>query len=192
MTSDVESTNPIAAPSDSYVCLARSRADPDFWSSPRDVTLLILLLLPLLVVFGTQTDGTFNMYGDAKGLRQHYGFWIIFLSTTVLVSLASALVDRCAEILSNASNYLDGNATDAQRERLIRLTNQHIESLCLRTSMRYVLYFCVLVGLAFFVLNVIKTCDPYSTYGHDVFDAWSHQGGYITAKLYLLPVVLLV
>jgi len=192
MPAEAELGNTAPTASDNYVCLGRSRTSSDFWSSPRDITALILLLLPLVVLAATQVDGTFAMQGGGKGFKQHYGFWIIFVTTPGLVLLAGALLDRCTEILSNPGQYLSEGANPGQREQFRLLVERHLESLSLKTRHRYVLQFGILVGLSYFIINVIKTWDPYGTYGHDVFDAWNHEIGYLVTKLYLLPVVLLV
>jgi hypothetical protein len=192
MVSAAERRKALPSPSDGYVCLRRPSGNSDFWHSPRDVAALIFLLLPLAVLAATCTDGTFSMQGSAKGLAQHRGFWIIFVTTPGLIALTGALLDRFVAILEAPGEYLSVRATDTQRAKFSQMLIETIESLSLRTRSRYVLYFGVIVGLSYFVINVIKTWNPYDTYGHDVFDAWAHQSGFFVTKLYLLPIFLLV
>jgi hypothetical protein len=191
MTTEAETTSAFVAPSDCYLCLGRSKTSRDFWSSSRDVSALALFLLPLLILIATWTDGTFGIDGGT-GFKQHHGFWVIFVTTPGLIFLTGSLLDRFVEILSKPGEYLSDRATDVQRSELTNLVGEELQSLRLRGSLRYVLYFGVVVGLAYFIINVVKTWGPRGTYGHDVFDAWSHSAGYLTTKLYLLPVFLLV
>lgn len=179
------------APSDCYVCLGRSTTARDFWSSPRDVAALVCLLLPLLIVFGTWIDGTFSIAGG-RGFREHHGFWVIFVTTPGLILLSGGLLDRFVKILSNPGEYLSDRATEGQRAEFNAIVGQELQSQRLQGRLRHGLHFGVVVGLLYFIINVVKTWRPHSTYGHDVFDAWEHLGGYLTTKLYLLPVFLLV
>lgn len=180
-----------ATPSDFYICLRRSKTSANFWLSSRDITAVALFGLPLLILLATWTDGTFRIDGGT-GFMQHHGFWIVFGTTPGLVLVSGSLLDRFVEILSKPGEYLNDRATDAQRLQLEKIVDEEINSLCLRGRFRHVLSFGVVVGLLYYVINVVKTWRPHGTYGHDVFDAWSHSAGYLTTKLYLLPVFLIV
>ena len=175
-------------PSESYGCLNGNQTTSDFWRSPRDLATLVLLLLPLLVFAATLVDGTYSMQGESKGFAQHYGFWAIFATTPALLRLAGHMLDRYVSILSKPDGYLSDRATPDQRAEFDRIVGEHINSLALNSRLRYVLYFGMCVGLAFYIINIHETWDPYPTYGHDVFDAWRHKAGYFLTKLYLLPV----
>jgi hypothetical protein len=179
------------APSACYVCLGRSPEKRDFWSSPRDLSAVVLLVLPLLILLSTWIDGTISIDGG-KGFSQHHGFWVIFVTTPGLILLSGTLLDRFVKILSNPGEYLSDRATAAQRSAFDAIVEEELQSLRLQSPLRYALYFGVLVGLCYFIINVIKTWRPQGTYGHDVFDAWQHLAGYLTTKCYLLPVFLLV
>lgn len=192
MTSDAQVPEDPSVPSDCYILLGKSRTSTDFWASPRDLAAIVLLVFPLLILAATWIDGTCSLDGDAKGFRQHHGFWIIFVTTPALVLLAGALLDRFVKILREPHAYLSAAASETQLEELRAIAKREIDGLCLRTNGRFILYFGIIVGLIYFFINVVKTWDPSETYGHDVFDAWAHTTGYFTTKIYLLPVFVLV
>src|SRR5438270_4749153 len=192
MTLDLQVPADGLTPSECYLLLGCSRKSRDFWSSPRDLAALAFLLLPLFIRLATQIDGTFALAGEAKGFKQHHGFWIIFATTPALLLLAGALLDRFVKILQTPGDYLSAKASREQFKELQDLAKREIDGLCLRSDARFALYFGVIVGLMYFIINILKTWAPTDTYGHDVFDAWAHTTGYFVTKLYLLPVFVLV
>ena len=181
-----------AKPSDFYVVLRRSPASRDLWRSARDLSALLFLLFPALIFLATVADGTQVMPAGAKGYLQHHGFWVIFVTTPTLICLAGLVLDRYYDILNKPETYLVRAASEAQIADLRVLASEELNELCLRGRARYVLFFGVVVGLIYFIINVTKTWDPRATYGHDVFDAWAHPIGYFATKIYLLPVFVLV
>lgn len=179
-------------PSSLYPLLAKSRQLQHFWHSSRSVATLLSLAAPLLLLVATRADGTFAMDGESKGFSQHYGFWVIFVTTPAIILLTGHLLDRFVEVLRKPEDYLSTGADATQTQQLHTLVEREIESLCLRSKARFILHFCILVGLMYYILNVIKTYAPNGTYGHDVFDSWRHASGYLSTKIYLLPIFTMV
>lgn len=184
--------DPASIPSSAYPFLAGSPHSGHFWQSSRSVATLLSLAAPLLLLVATQGDGTFSMRGGAKGFSQHYGFWVIFITTPAIILLTGHLLDRFVEVLRRPEDYVSTGADATQIKQLHALVEAEVQSLCLRAKSRFILYFMVVVGLMYYILNVIKTYAPYGTYGHDVFDSWSHPAGYLFTKAYLLPVFIAV
>jgi hypothetical protein len=81
---------------------------------------------------------------------------------------------------------------DELNRRLQRLIQRHVKSLSLRSETAWILLFIMVVLLLCWVLNIVKTISPVDTYGHDVFDGYSHRYSFYAAKAYVLIVFTLV
>ena len=159
--------------------------------SRRELAAVIVLALPILILCATWVDGTIRML-EGKGLANHHGFWIIFVSTPGIILLCGALLDRFMKLLREPEGYLTATASPSQLAGLQEIAHKQVEGLCLRTRARYLLFLFVFVGLVYFIINIVQTWQPFGTYGHVVFDAWAHRTGYFATKVYLLPVFTVV
>jgi len=127
------------------------------------------------------------MQEPAKGLSQHYGYWVIFITTPIIFLLASWLFGKFTKLISNIEQYCT-EMDDDTRRRLETLVHRHTKSLKFK-SLTVCIFVFLLIGLLYWWLfNVIKTISPSETYHHDVFDAYAHSWGFYTAKLYTLLV----
>ena len=131
------------------------------------------------------------MQDHGKGLSQHYGYWVIFVSTPVILFLTFYLMDAFLKAIRDIDVY-SSDMTDEMRARLDRLVQRHIQSLSLQASSIWVFVFLVIILIFWWLFNVIKTISPIETYRHDVFDAYAHPFGFYTAKIYTLLVFTLV
>ena len=157
----------------------------------RRVLLTAGVLLPLLVVGGCWLDGSLWLKGPGKGLLQHYGYWALFITTPTIVLLTATLFDVYRETIQRTELYCVGLGDDMSA-RLNRLIERHVRSLSLRSLSASILVFIMIVLACWWVVNVITTVSPVSTYRHDVFDSYAHPFGFATAKLYLFFVFVFV
>jgi hypothetical protein len=164
----------------------------DFWHSRayRRACLLISLF-PILIGIACWIDGTWRMADSGKGLSQHYGFWMIFLTTPVIVLLTTHLLDAFLKVIQKVDDYCV-DMTDQMRGRVDKLVKRHTKSLLLRSRSAWVLGFVVLVLLFWWLFNIVKTISPFETYHHDVFDSYAHPFGFYVTKIYTLLVFTLV
>ncbi len=160
--------------------------------SPRSCSAIASILGATLVLVGSVIDNTVWMSGGAKGLAQHWGFWVIFTTTPLIIILTGHILDNFKEIVGGPENYIDMKSDPASASRIRQLILAETESVLLRGRSRFLLYFGILVGLFYAIINDIKTYNPGLTYGHDVFDSAAHSWGYATTKLYLLPIFIVV
>jgi hypothetical protein len=148
-------------------------------------------LFPLAIAAACWIDGTWRMQDSGKGLRQHYGYWVIFVTTPVIFLLTLRLLDKFLKLMREIDNYCV-ELTDEMRGRLTKLVQRHIQSLLFQSRSVWILVFLVVVLLFWWLFNVIKTISPVETYHHDVFDAYAHPFGFYAAKFYTLLVFTLV
>lgn len=180
-------------PSKCYCFLEGARADSKKRLCARHTAAIVAGIAPGLLVVSAVLDGTLRMNeADGVGLIQHYGFWVIFASTPLLILLAGHLLDVFHELMGDIDQYVSSSASRLEREQLGKLIGSEMKSLALNGRSRFILYFGVVVGLLYLQLNVAKTVFPVSTYGHDVFDSWSHRLGFFAAKIYLTPIFIAV
>lgn len=158
---------------------------------PRDACCVVLLTAPVLIFLATLFDGTVSI-PSGKGFSQHYGFWVIFISSPLLVLMTSKLLHQFSEMLSTDEAHLADDAPPALVDEYRSIAQKELDSLRLESKLKYVLFFGILVSFLYLLYNAIKTYYPQPTYGHDVFDGWSHRWGYVMTKLYLTPVFLAV
>lgn len=145
------------------------------------------LIFPILIAGGCWLDGTLVMADPAKGLRQHYGYWALFVTAPIVIYLAAYLFDTFSTSVRKTDGYCTGltRETNAQLERLIK---RHLQSLSLHYRTVWILVFIVFVAFSLWLLNIVNTISPAGTYLHDVFDAYHHTFGFYTTKAYLLVV----
>ena len=191
MTTSESKLTDLQDPSVHYLILHRSGTSNHFWKSRRELAAVIVFVLPIIILGATLLDGTIWL-SEGRGLSNHHGFWIIFVTTPGLILLCGALLDRFMKLLHEPETYLTATVSSAQLAGLQQLARDEVDGLCLKSRARYVLFLCVIVGLSYFILNIVQTWEPSGTYGHDVFDAWTHRTGYFATKAYLLPVFTVV
>ncbi|HKR02258.1 MAG TPA: hypothetical protein VJT09_16390 [Pyrinomonadaceae bacterium] len=146
---------------------------------------LVISLFPVFILVACWIDGTLRMQDQGKGLTQHYGYWVIFVTTPVIFFLTLHLLDTFLNAIRNIDNYCV-DLTSELRTRVDKLVQRHIRSLSLRSRSVWILVFIVVILLFWWLVNVIKTTSPFETYHHDVFDASTHRFGFYTAKVYSL------
>lgn len=174
------------APHRCYLFLSTDK-ERELLPSPRSLTAVMFALYPAVIYFACLINGTLEIDGG-KGLSHHYGYWVIFITTPLIVMLSGYLLDKFVDLVGSYKKYINPDANQADLEKLRRIIADEVKSLCLQSRLRYLLYFGVLVGFFYFEINAVETYDPYPTYGHDVFDSWSHPLSCWLAKLYLLPI----
>jgi len=103
---------------------------------------LAYLLFPLLILTACWIDGTFTMPVPAKGFRQHYGYWTLFVTTPVVLLLTSYLLRTFVEVIKDIDTYCT-NLSDELRLSVENLVNKHIYSLSLRSKAKWILMFTI-------------------------------------------------
>jgi hypothetical protein len=162
------------------------------YSRRTQIALIALsVLFPLAIALACRIDGTIVMPAPGAGLAQHFGYWAIFATTPCIVLLTVCLIAMYASTIQRPQDYCVG-LTPVLQQRLDRLIALQLRRLTLAENMVWVLVLCVFVGVCCWVLNVVNTISPVSTYGHDVFDAYAHRYGYYTAKAYDLFVMTVI
>jgi hypothetical protein len=159
-----------------------------FGLSPRELTLLSLLVLQLLMIWASRIDGTWELRGDGIGFKEHYGFFTIFLITPLMLLLTSYALQSFVDAVREVDSYCT-TPNQQTREWVGRLAARHINSLSLEGNVRSVLWTTVLCFALWCIYNVVMTIDSVPMYGHDVFDAWAHPWGFIAAKAYVFLAV---
>lgn len=149
-----------------------------FWS---------ITLFPLVILVCSVADGTLKMSSDDKGLTQHYGFWVIFITTPLIIFLTWRLYRRFLTVTHRLDQYCI-EVSDEMRGRVQTLVRKHIRSLSLRERSSWILVFLIIVMFFWWLFNVVKTITPEQTYHHDVFDSYSHIFGFLSSKVYILLV----
>jgi hypothetical protein len=141
------------------------------------------VVLPCLVGLGSYVDGTWELPGEGKGFTQHWGMWSFFVTTPLILIMLTLLLQRFYGTLTRDISRccLGGNVPPSLRTSIDR----HLQSLTLRTQLSAVFALMCIIGVYFAVLNVKHTIEPLSTYGNDVFDAYSYTYGFLTNKLYV-------
>lgn len=142
----------------------------------------VLLIGAAAVALCSFLDNTITIPDDGRGFANHYGIWAIFVSSPVLVLLASATRLRFVRTVQALNKYTVGNEVPTTlRERV----NEHLESLHFRRRTRYVFWIFLILGWYWWLVNVDQTLFPFDSYGNDVFDAYPHLLGFLSFKAYL-------
>lgn len=143
---------------------------------------LVLLVGAAAVVLCCFIEDTINLDDGGKGLAVHYGIWAIFISSPLLVVFGYAVYSEFLNALTSLSKYTVGDSLPKALEDKVE---KHRDSLHLKTSTRYNLWAFIVVGWLCWLLNIKQTIYPFDSYGNDVFDAYPHLLGFISFKLYL-------
>lgn len=143
---------------------------------------LILIIAAAIVVLCSYLDKTVHLPGDGRGLANHYGIWAIFVTSPLLVLLAHATQQRFVFTIRTINRYtVNADVPQVLRE----MVDKHINSLHMNARSRYVFWLLVVVGWYWWLVNVKQTIYPFDSYQNDVFDAYPHTLGFISFKLYL-------
>jgi hypothetical protein len=137
----------------------------------------------LAVLLASWHDNTFFLPPPGRGLMQHYGAGAILISDTIFLVAAGFAFGRFRLAMRDVPLHA---SDDVQRrwESLVKRSTGWIEA---RGYPAYAYILCVLLGMAFWLVNVRNTIHPeYSNhYSHDVFDGWSHAFGFVAFKICL-------
>lgn len=170
-----------------YVVLDRSPVLRHVRVSRFQLFMSMLVLYPLVIVAACWHDGTLSMAAPAKGLAQHFGFWAIFVTTPAILWLSGYLLRTFVFSVERVDTYCSAAAVKS-RAAVAELVKKHALSLSLQTDAAWILALLVFVMVGWCILNVERTIVPEITYGHDVFDGYSHRWGFYTTKLYVFLV----
>lgn len=146
---------------------------------------LFTSFFPAFIMIACWIDGTWRMQEPGKGLSQHYGYWVIFLTTPLTFILTLRLLVTFLKSIRDIDKYCI-DLTDELRSRVNKLVKRHIRSLLIRSHSAWILVFLMIVLLFWWLFNLIKTISPVETYSHDVFDAYTHTFGFYTARIYII------
>ncbi|MEA2237241.1 MAG: hypothetical protein QOC81_1965 [Thermoanaerobaculia bacterium] len=159
--------------------------------SRRLIAVLIYLLLPCAMGIAARWDHTWKLPGEDKGFSQHFGYWVLFLTTPVVLLLTAHLLETFTATISGL-DVLYVRASEELRRKTEKLIARHLDHLSLRTIPAISLSaFFALVMLFFCIVNVINTSSPDAvrhTYGHDSYDALPHVLSFYVGKIYLFLV----
>jgi hypothetical protein len=144
--------------------------------------ILLGVILPALVVFGSYLDNTFWLSGNGKGLWQHYGVWSLFLTTPILLIIALNILNRFFLIIKNINNYITCLEMPLG---LTRIINKQMKSISLKTKTKYILIFFGIIGFMSSIVNIYQTVEPIKYYGNDVFDSYKYFWGFLANKIFL-------
>lgn len=152
---------------------------------PPSLTVAVALLFPAMICIASVIDGTFIMRGKGSvGLSRHYGYWAMFATTPLIILATMHLVRTATAVIREVDHYCVG-MTMEMSGYLIELKRRCIQRLSLREQSPWT----ILVALSFlgcWSVNIINTVDPYTTYQHDVFDAYRYHHSFYAVKAYLL------
>lgn len=159
--------------------------------SPRLIAVVAYLLMPCTMAIAAWLDDAWELQGHDKGFSQHFGYWVLFLTTPVVLLLTACLVERFS-VTIRSLDVLYVRPSAELRQKADRLVAQHLEHLSLKTIPSVAVFaLIVLVMLFFCIVNVINTASAEAvrnTYGHDSFDALPHVFSFYVGKLYVFMV----
>jgi len=157
---------------------------------PAVVACLVLILGSAAVVVCCIWEGTIEpLPMDGKGLANHYGILTIFLGSPILVVLAALAQSKFQRTVQNLSVYTVGAQIPPG---LTTKIDYSIESLRFQRMTRLVYWLFVTAGWYWWLVNVYQTINPLDFYGNDVFDSLDHLLGFISFKLYLLALWVII
>lgn len=159
--------------------------------SRRLAAVVLVSAFPFLIAWCCGVDDTLELPADGKGLLQHYGFWVIFITTPLILILSAVLLERFIATITNLDVHYVGSdsKTESSLSELIQRLVDHISLRSLTSTILAVLA-TALAGFATY--NIVTTLDPRLVYGHDVFDAVKHQYGFAATKVYVFVVFTVV
>jgi hypothetical protein len=142
------------------------------------------------VIGGAAIDRTFFIQADVgRGLFRHFGFWGYVFTSPLIAFLTWLLLKGTAEITDRVTMY----TTELELpDGLKRLIDFHTRILQLRTWFSLLLVVGAFLGFCVTLLNMKWVMDPIPHYGANSFDSKDHLAGFITMRLYvgLLSMVL--
>jgi len=174
-----------------YVILDGSPIGRLRFVSRRLIAVCIYLLLPCAMGIAARLDGTWKLPGNDKGFSQHFGYWVLFLTTPVVLLVTAHLLETFTATIRSLDVLYVRSSANLQR-KTERLIAHHLDHLSLRTLPAISLcLFIVLVMVFFCIVNVINTSSPGAvrhTYGHDSYDALPHVLSFYVGKTYIFLV----
>jgi hypothetical protein len=159
--------------------------------SRRLISVFIYLALPCAMGIAARLDGTWKLPGNDKGFSQHFGYWVLFLTTPIVLLLTAHVLETFTATIESLDVLYFRASADIKRKTR-RLIARHLDHLSLRTLPALGLCgFFMLVMLFFCIVNVINTSSAdavRSTYGHDSYDALPHVLSFWVGKTYVFLV----
>ena len=150
-------------------------------------------MFPLLAAVAGYADHTTRLLPGGRGVFEHYGFHVLFLSAPVLIYLAWRVVQNLAKTIAEplpGSSPAAAAGLPALRHALLDFV------LCRSSREKGFLLLLRMVGLFAFLANADNTRRPELVYGQDVFDSSRHTFGYLAGRvflgyywIYLLPLI---
>ena len=147
--------------------------------------LRLSIAMPSLIVVAAAADRTLSLPDPGRGLFKHYGFWVIVLTTPLLLRNVELLVRGYVTTITALDQHFSLKLPDICKHELAYCVTDDLRALGLQTRLRALLVMLIMTGIIAVVLNVIAAQSPAAYYGHDVFDAARYSNGYVMAKLYL-------
>lgn len=146
------------------------------------------LLWGACIYWGAEKDGVLhipapNLWTPAgKGLCEHYGFQMAFLSGPLVLITLYYAVSLFLRIANRLSARMKEGIFSLDAHDLLQ--NQ-INSLLLRSKWRYMLYLLMIVTFAYSLIIFKKLDNPVNYWGNDVFNACAYPWSYYIANAYL-------
>ena len=157
----------------------------DLWPRPRIILGIVLLtaVWGLAIVFASTADGTLHLPGGGRGLLDHYGFQASFAAAPLVLVTVYFAVSYFLQCLRDMHDILDPSA---ERSEVLKIIHPHVQSLCLRTAWRNVLWLFMFIGTAVSIVIFRNLQSPVAFWGNDVFNATSYRYGFASGNLFLL------
>src|SRR5215212_12158796 len=140
-----------------YVILDGSPIGRLRFISRRLIAVSIYLLLPCAMGIAARFDGAWKLPGNDKGFSQHFGYWVLFLTTPIVLLITAHLLETFTATIKSLDVLYVRTSAELQR-KTEQLITRHLDHLSLRTTPAISLAgFVALVMLFFCIINVINT-----------------------------------